>query len=49
MDLKDFTDEKLQTLEDIGCKVAKSVQTFFQNEQNIEMLRQLEASGHRNE
>jgi DNA ligase (NAD+) len=45
MDLKDFTDEKLQTLEDIGLKVAKSVQTFFQNEQNIKMLHQLEASG----
>jgi DNA ligase (NAD+) len=45
MDLKYFTDEKLQTLEDIGVKVAKSVQTFFQNEQNIEMLHQLEALG----
>jgi len=45
MDLKDFSDEKLQTLEDIGVKVAKSIQTFFQNEQNIEMLQQLEALG----
>lgn len=44
-DLKDFSEEKLQTLEDIGVKVAKSVHTFFQNEQNLEMLKQLEALG----
>lgn len=44
-DLKDFAEEKLQTLEDIGVKVAKSVFTFFRNEQNIEMLHQLEALG----
>jgi DNA ligase (NAD+) len=45
MDLKDFSEEKLQTLEDIGVKVAKSVYTFFQNEQNIEILKQLEVLG----
>jgi DNA ligase (NAD+) len=45
MDLKDFSEEKLQTLEDIGVKVAKSVHTFFKNDQNIEILRQLEALG----
>ena len=45
MDLKDFTEEKLQTLEDIGVKVAKSVFTFFQNPHNIEMLKQLESLG----
>jgi DNA ligase (NAD+) len=45
MDLKDFSEEKLQTLEDIGVKVAKSVHTFFRNEQNIEMLQQLEELG----
>ncbi len=45
MDLKDFSEEKLQTLEDIGVKVAKSVYTFFQNEQNIEILQQLESLG----
>lgn len=44
-DLKDYSEEKLQTLEDIGVKVAKSVHTFFQNEQNIEMLQQLEELG----
>ncbi|HEX8677082.1 MAG TPA: NAD-dependent DNA ligase LigA, partial [Segetibacter sp.] len=45
MDLKDFSEEKLQTLEDIGVKVAKSVHTFFQNEQNIQILQQLETLG----
>src|SRR5205085_12598204 len=45
MDLKDFSEEKLQTLEDIGVKVAKSVHTFFKNEQNIEMIQQLEGLG----
>lgn len=45
LDLKDFSEEKLQTLEDIGVKVAKSVHTFFRNEQNIEILRQLEGLG----
>lgn len=44
-DLKDFSEEKLQTLEDIGVKVAKSVHNFFQNEQNIEILQQLEKLG----
>jgi DNA ligase (NAD+) len=45
LDLKDFSEEKLQTLEDIGVKVAKSVHTFFKNDQNIEILKQLENLG----
>lgn len=45
LDLKDFSEEKLQTLEDIGVKVAKSVHTFFKNEQNIAILHQLEGLG----
>jgi DNA ligase (NAD+) len=45
MDLKSFSEEKLQTLEDIGIKVAKSVHTFFRNEQNLEILQQLEELG----
>ncbi|WP_018617387.1 NAD-dependent DNA ligase LigA [Segetibacter koreensis] len=44
-DLKEFSEEKLQTLEDIGVKVAKSVHTFFQNEQNLKMLQQLQELG----
>jgi DNA ligase (NAD+) len=45
MDLKDYSEERLQTLEDIGVKVAKSISTFFQNEQNIHMIHQLEQLG----
>ena len=44
-DLAEKTDEELQQLEDIGVKVAKSVQGFFDNNQNLEMLRQLESLG----
>jgi DNA ligase (NAD+) len=35
----------LLELEDVGVKVAKSIHVFFQNEQNIEMLQQLELLG----
>lgn len=35
----------LLTLEDVGIKVAKSIHQFFQNQQNIEILHQLEALG----
>jgi len=45
MDLRDFAEEKLQTLEDIGVKVAKSVHTFFRNDQNMQILQQLEELG----
>lgn len=45
LDLKDYSQEQLQQLEDIGVKVAKSIRSFFDNEQNIEMLQQLETLG----
>jgi len=45
LDLKDFTEEQLQQLEDIGPKVAGSVFHFFSNAQNIEMLQELEELG----
>lgn len=38
-------EEALLTLDDVGIKVAKSIHQFFQNEQNIEILHQLEALG----
>ncbi len=44
-DLKDFSEEKLQTLEDVGPKVAGSVVQFFKNEDNLEMLKELEVLG----
>lgn len=46
--LKDFqqwTIEQLCTLEDIGPKVAGSVHQFFQNQENIHVLDELEAAG----
>lgn len=45
LELKDFTEEQLMALEDIGPKVANSVYTFFRNDDNIQMLQQLESLG----
>jgi len=45
LDLKDFSNEKLLNLEDIGPKVAGSILHFFSNEENIKMLMQLESLG----
>ncbi|MES2882010.1 MAG: NAD-dependent DNA ligase LigA [Bacteroidota bacterium] len=45
LQLKNFDEEALQKLEDIGPKVAASVVQFFSNDDNIKMLEQLEANG----
>jgi DNA ligase (NAD+) len=45
LDLKDFSEDQLRSLEDIGPKVAGSIYQFFRNKSNIEMLRQLSESG----
>ncbi len=45
VDFTTKTEEDLLLLEDVGVKVAKSIHQFFQNEQNIEMLHQLETLG----
>lgn len=45
VDFTTKTEEELLLLEDVGVKVAKSIHQFFQNEQNIEMLHQLEILG----
>ncbi|WP_298714721.1 NAD-dependent DNA ligase LigA [Chitinophaga sp.] len=45
LDLKDYTEEQLLALEDIGPKVAGSVRQFFLNEDNIHMLQRLESLG----
>jgi DNA ligase (NAD+) len=45
LDLRNFDEEKLQTLEDVGPKVASSVVQFFSNEDNIRMLEELESLG----
>jgi DNA ligase (NAD+) len=45
LQLKDFTLEQLQQLEDIGPKVAGSIAEFFGNKANIQLLEKLEAAG----
>jgi DNA ligase (NAD+) len=45
LDIKDFDEQTLQGLEDVGPKVANSVYTFFQNQDNINMLQELEQLG----
>jgi DNA ligase (NAD+) len=45
LDLRQFDEEALQNLEDIGPKVASSVYTFFQNDDNIALLQELERLG----
>jgi DNA ligase (NAD+) len=45
LDLQQFTEEQLMQLEDVGPKVANSVFTFFQNDDNMAMLKELEALG----
>jgi DNA ligase (NAD+) len=45
LDLKNFSVDDLQNLEDIGPKVAGSIHLFFQNKENIRMLQQIETLG----
>ncbi|HET9825698.1 MAG TPA: NAD-dependent DNA ligase LigA [Chitinophagaceae bacterium] len=45
LDLKNYSIEDLQNLEDVGPKVAGSIYQFFQNKDNITMLQQLEQLG----
>jgi DNA ligase (NAD+) len=45
LDLAKKTEEELQQLEDVGIKVASSIYRFFNNEQNMQMLHQLQAIG----
>ncbi len=45
LDFKKFSVEDLQSLEDVGPKVAGSIYHFFSNKNNIEMLEQLEKLG----
>jgi DNA ligase (NAD+) len=45
LDYKGWTEEQLLELEDIGPKVAGSIKQFFQTEDNIHMLQELETLG----
>ncbi len=44
-ELEDWTIEQLESLEDIGYVVAKSIYDFFHNEQNIKMIHELKELG----
>lgn len=44
-DFEKFTVEDLQNLQDVGIKVADSIYYFFHNDDNIRMLKKLEALG----
>jgi DNA ligase (NAD+) len=45
LDFREWTEEQLLALEDIGPKVAGSIKQFFQTEDNIHMLQELETLG----
>jgi DNA ligase (NAD+) len=45
LDFKNYSLEQLQTLEDVGVKVANSIYQFFSNEDNIHVLQKLETLG----
>jgi len=45
LDFRDWTEEQLLALEDIGPKVAGSIKQFFQTDDNIDMLKELETLG----
>ncbi|MCB0736705.1 MAG: NAD-dependent DNA ligase LigA [Bacteroidetes bacterium] len=45
LELKDFTQERLVELQDVGPKVAQSITDFFAIEKNIELLHNLESLG----
>ncbi len=45
LDYANWTEEKYMQLEDVGPKVALSLQAFFSDESNIELLKELESLG----
>lgn len=45
LDLRNLTEEQLQSFEDVGVKVAKSIYQYFHEENNIAMIRELESLG----
>jgi len=45
LDLQNFSEEQLQSFEDVGVKVAKSIYHYFHEEKNIALIKELEAAG----
>jgi DNA ligase (NAD+) len=44
-DFKNYSEEQLQQMEDVGIKVANSIYRFFHDEANLQMLEKLEQLG----
>ncbi|MBL0356366.1 MAG: NAD-dependent DNA ligase LigA [Chitinophagaceae bacterium] len=44
-DFKNYSEEQLQQMEDVGIKVASSIYRFFHDKDNLQMLEKLEAMG----
>lgn len=45
LDLVQLTEEQLQSFEDVGVKVAKSIRHYFNDEKNIQLIKELAALG----
>jgi DNA ligase (NAD+) len=45
LSFKDYSEEQLQNLDDVGVKVAASIYRFFHNDDNIRMLQKLKELG----
>ena len=45
MDLASMSEEQLMQLDDVGVKVAQSIFSFFENEDNLKMIKHLEELG----
>lgn len=45
LDFKNYSIEELQNLEDVGKKVAASIKEFFDNDDNVSMLKDLQSLG----
>lgn len=45
LDLENLTEEQLQSFEDVGVKVAKSIFQYFHDAKNIALIKELEALG----
>jgi DNA ligase (NAD+) len=45
LDLTKLSEDQLQSFEDVGIKVAKSIFSYFHDDKNIDLIKQLEALG----
>lgn len=45
LDFRNYSEEKLRELEDVGTKVAGSIHQFFSNQDNLHLIEQVEKAG----